>query len=67
MNGAVIPAANSSHGHPKDENEYITPAVDGTLRALKAAKKSGIKRVVLTSSITYLPNFHIINIQILIT
>ena len=35
---------------PKDENEYITPAVDGTLRALKAAKKSGIKRVVLTSS-----------------
>ena len=35
---------------PKDENEYIKPAVDGTLRALKAAKKSGIKRVVLTSS-----------------
>ena len=35
---------------PKDENEYITPAVDGTLRALKSAKKSGIKRVVLTSS-----------------
>ena len=35
---------------PKDENEYITPAVDGTLRALTAAKKSGIKRVVLTSS-----------------
>ena len=35
---------------PKDENEYIRPAVDGTLRALKAAKKSGVKRVVLTSS-----------------
>ncbi|MBB79038.1 MAG: NAD-dependent epimerase [Crocinitomicaceae bacterium] len=35
---------------PKDENEYIKPAVDGTLRALKAAKKSGVKRVVLTSS-----------------
>ena len=30
--------------------DSITPAVDGTLRALKAAKKSGIKRVVLTSS-----------------
>ena len=35
---------------PKDENEYIKPAVDGTLRALEAAKKSGVKRVVLTSS-----------------
>ena len=36
---------------PKDENEYIRPAVDGTMRAMKAAKKAGIKRVVLTSSI----------------
>ena len=35
---------------PKDENEYITPAVDGTIRAIKAAKKAGVKRVVLTSS-----------------
>jgi dihydroflavonol-4-reductase len=35
---------------PKDENELIRPAVDGTLRALKAAKSSGIKRVILTSS-----------------
>jgi dihydroflavonol-4-reductase len=35
---------------PKDENELIRPAVDGTLRALKAAKNSGIKRVILTSS-----------------
>ena len=36
---------------PKDENEYIKPAVEGTMRALKAAKKAGVKRVVLTSSI----------------
>ena len=36
---------------PKDENELIKPAVEGTLRALKAAKKAGVKRVVLTSSI----------------
>jgi dihydroflavonol-4-reductase len=36
---------------PKDENVLIKPAVEGTLRALKAAKKAGIKRVVLTSSI----------------
>ncbi len=35
---------------PKDENELIKPAVEGTLRALKAAKKAGIKRLVLTSS-----------------
>jgi dihydroflavonol-4-reductase len=35
---------------PKDENELIRPAVDGTLRALKAAKSAGIKRVILTSS-----------------
>ena len=35
---------------PRDENEYIKPAVEGTLRALEAAKKSGVKRVVLTSS-----------------
>ena len=35
---------------PKDENEYIRPAVDGTMRALKAAKSAGVKRVVLTSS-----------------
>ena len=35
---------------PKDENEYIRPAVDGTIIALNAAKSAGIKRVVLTSS-----------------
>ncbi len=35
---------------PKDENDLIRPAVDGTLRALKAAKKAGVKRVILTSS-----------------
>jgi dihydroflavonol-4-reductase len=35
---------------PKDENELIRPAVEGTKRALIAAKKAGIKRLVLTSS-----------------
>ena len=38
------------NSEPKDENEYIRPAVDGTMRALRAAKKVGVKRVVLTSS-----------------
>ena len=35
---------------PKDENDLIRPAVEGTLRALKAAHHSGVKRVILTSS-----------------
>ena len=35
---------------PKDENEMIRPAVDGTLRVLKAARNAGVKRVVMTSN-----------------
>ena len=35
---------------PKDENELIRPAVEGTFRALKAAHQAGVKRVILTSS-----------------
>lgn len=35
---------------PKNEDDLIRPAVDGTLRALKAAKANGINRVILTSS-----------------
>ena len=35
---------------PKNENDIIGPALEGTLRALKAAHKSHIKKVVLTSS-----------------
>ena len=38
-------------GEPKSEDELIRPAKEGTMRALKAAKKAGIKKVVLTSSI----------------
>ena len=36
---------------PKDENILIKPALEGTLRALKAAKAANVKKVVLTSSI----------------
>lgn len=36
---------------PKDENDLIRPAVDGTLRALRAAETAGVSRVVLTSSV----------------
>lgn len=35
---------------PKDENEMIRPAVDGTLRVLKAARDAKVKRVVMTSN-----------------
>jgi dihydroflavonol-4-reductase len=36
---------------PKDPNELIVPARDGALRAVGAAIKAGVKRVVLTSSV----------------
>lgn len=36
---------------PKDANELIIPARDGALRALKASKAAGVKRVVMTSSV----------------
>ncbi len=45
---------------PRDENELIRPAKEGTLRALKAAKKSNIKKVVLTSS-TAAVNSHMVS------
>lgn len=35
---------------PKNEEEMIRPAVDGTLRVLKAARDAGVKRVVMTSN-----------------
>jgi len=45
-------------GPPKDENELIVPARDGTLRVLKAAASEGVKRVVLTSSISAMATGH---------
>ena len=36
---------------PEDENEMISPAVDGTLRVLSAAKVVGVEGVVVTSSL----------------
>ena len=46
--------------NPKDENELIKPAKEGTLRALNAAKTADIKRVVVTSS-TAAVNSHMRN------
>ena len=36
---------------PKDENELILPAREGTLRVLRAAQNARVKRVVLVSSV----------------
>jgi dihydroflavonol-4-reductase len=36
---------------PKDENELIAPAVEGTKRVLNAAKRAGVTRAVVTSSV----------------
>ena len=37
-------------GVPRDENELIIPAREGTLRVLRAARDADVKRVVVTSS-----------------
>ena len=36
---------------PKDENELIRPAVEGTLAVMRACHKFKVKRVVITSSV----------------
>ena len=36
----------------KDENEVIRPAVEGTMAVMKGAHKHGVKRVVITSSMS---------------
>ena len=36
---------------PRDDDEMVRPAVDGTLRVLRAASDTGVRRVVLTSAI----------------
>ncbi|MDB4558796.1 aldehyde reductase [Amylibacter sp.] len=41
---------------PEDEQVLIKPAVDGTLRALNAAQKAGVERIILTSSIVSIYN-----------
>ncbi|AUD06077.1 SDR family oxidoreductase [Spirosoma pollinicola] len=53
MNGCqyVLHIASPTHADAKvSEDQMIRPAVEGTLRVLKAARKAGIKRVIMTSS-----------------
>lgn len=39
------------------KRDFIEPAVEGTLSVLRAAKKAGIKRVVVTSSFAAVTDF----------
>ncbi len=53
MNGCqyVLHVASPTHTNAKlPEEDIIRPAVEGTLRVLKAARDAGVKRVVMTSS-----------------
>ncbi|MGB3437778.1 MAG: NAD-dependent epimerase/dehydratase family protein [Actinophytocola sp.] len=43
---------------PKSDDELVRPAVDGTLRVLRAAGGAGVKRVVLTSSIAAIVSWY---------
>ncbi|GAB3277498.1 aldehyde reductase [Larkinella harenae] len=47
----VLHIASPTHAGAKaSEEEMLSPAVEGTLRVLKAARDAGVKRVVMTSS-----------------
>ncbi|MFL6121780.1 NAD-dependent epimerase/dehydratase family protein [Actinophytocola sp.] len=43
---------------PRTEDELIRPAVDGTLRVLRAAANAGVQRVVMTSSLLAVSSGH---------
>lgn len=51
VHGVVHIASPFPMTEPKNEHEIIQPAVEGTLRVLKAADDAGVKRFVQTSSI----------------
>ena len=47
----VLHIASPTHADAKvSEDEMIRPAIEGTRRVLKAARKAGVKRVIMTSS-----------------
>jgi dihydroflavonol-4-reductase len=48
---------------PENPDELVRPAVDGTLRALRAAQTAGITRVILTSSTVAVFNRHKTGVQ----
>ncbi|TAG21850.1 MAG: NAD-dependent epimerase/dehydratase family protein [Rhodobacterales bacterium] len=58
VNAVIHTASPFPIAQPKDENVLIRPAVDGTLRVLKAAQAAGVQRVVLTSSMEAVMHGH---------
>lgn len=49
--GGVLHVASPINGQdPRDVDAFVRPAVDGTLRVLRAAEAAGVPRVVVTSS-----------------
>lgn len=57
-NGVIHVASPYLAVNPKDENEMIIPARDGTLRVVKAAQVEGIRRVVMLSSVVAISSGH---------
>lgn len=50
--GHVLHVASPTLTHqPRNDDEMVRPAVDGTLRVLRAARDAGVRRVVMTSAI----------------
>lgn len=45
-------------GVPKNEDDLIVPAREGTLRVLRAARDAGVQRVILTSSVAAIAYGH---------
>ncbi len=58
VNAVIHTASPFPIAQPKDENVLIRPAVDGTLRVLKAAQAAGVHRVILTSSMEAVMHGH---------
>jgi dihydroflavonol-4-reductase len=57
--GAVLHVASPfPPGEPKDPDELLRPAIDGTLRVLRAAVAAGVPRVVQTSSMAAVHGGH---------
>lgn len=55
--GAVVHTASPFPlAQPRDEGDLIRPAVEGTRRVLEAARRAGIGRVVVTSSVAAIMN-----------
>jgi len=60
INGStyVVHVASPFYYGPKTEDEILKPAIEGTNAVMEACKASGVKRIVLTSSIAAVSNIN---------